>query len=206
MLTVKEATKNVARFARRANRKQWEQGARWYEEANLFCVTLANYENLPAESVVGCLAALSPQCAWSENLRATISMVRVRTVGASSSIYPVNSSKAFSIVHEGANPSEVLGGLKVRAFYNNIANPRYSRAVTIDTHAARAAFGKYQLDSKEISFAFRAKGNAVIQQAYKNVARRYKILPSKLQATVWLRVKADLEKKPLEVQQSLYIK
>lgn len=206
MLTVKEATKNVARFARRANRTQWEQGARWYEEANQFCVTLAKHENLPVESVIGCLAALSPQCAWSENLLATLALVRCRRISSSSAIYPANVAKAFSIVHEHANPSDILGGLKVRAFYNNIANPRYSRAVTVDTHAARAAFGKYQLDSKEISFAFRAKGNAVIQQAYKNVARRYKILPSKLQAIVWLRVKADLEKKPLEVQQSLYIK
>jgi hypothetical protein len=109
-------------------------------------------------------------------------------------------------VHEGVHPGDILGGLKVRAFYNNIVNPRYSKAVTVDTHAARAAFGKHALTDKEVSFVFRATGNAIIQQAYRNVARRYKILPMKLQAVVWLRVKKDLERKPASEQLGLYIK
>ncbi len=206
MLTVEQATKNIASVARRATYGQWIAGARWYEEANEFCVKLAIHENLPDEAVVGCLAALSPQCAWNVNLLATISMVRTRQVSQSASVYKVNVCKAFSIVHEGVRPSEVLGGEKVKAFYANISNPRYSKAVTVDTHAARAAFGKDKLESKEVSFTFGKKGNAIIQQAYKNVAKRYKVLPMKLQATVWLRVKADLVRTPQADQLGLYIK
>ncbi len=206
MLTVEQAAKNITKVARRANHTQWLNGSRWYDEAHEFCVKLAKYENLSLESVAGCMAALSPQCAWSENILQTISMVRTRRVGKSSSIYPVNASKAFSIVHENVHPGDILGGLKVRAFYNNIVNPRYSKAVTVDTHAARAAFGKHNLDSKEVSFVFRSAGNAIIQQAYRNVARRYKILPMKLQAVVWIRVKKDLERAPASEQLGLYIK
>lgn len=206
MLTVEQATKNIASYARRANHKQWLAGSRWYSEAFEFCDKLAAHENLPTDAVVGCLAALSPQCAWNVNLLATISMVRTRQVSKSSSIYPINVSKAFSIVHEGVRPEEVLGGLKVKAFFANILNPSYSKAVTVDTHAARAAFGKHMLSSQEVSFVFGKKGNAVIQQAFKNVAKRYKVLPMKLQATVWLRVKADLVRTPKADQLGLYIK
>jgi hypothetical protein len=195
-LTVEQATKNIANVARRATDKQWLAGSRWYEEANEFCSKLAEHENFSVSSVAGCLAALSPQCSWPNNLLGTISMVR----------NPVNVSKAFSIVHENTRPEEVLGGNKVKAFYANILNPRYSKAVTVDTHAARAAFGEHKLSAQQVSFAFRDKGNRVIQQAYRNVAKRYHVLPMRLQATVWLRVKADLVKKPQAEKLGLYIK
>jgi hypothetical protein len=133
-------------------------------------------------------------------------MVKTRRVAPTTAQLPVNNAKAFSIVHEGVRPEEVLGGLKVKAFYANILNPRYSKAVTVDTHAARAAFDKLSLSPKEISFVFRTKGNRIMQQAYRNVAKRYKVLPCRLQAAVWLRVKADLLKKPESVQKELYIK
>jgi hypothetical protein len=206
LLTVKIAARNIAKHARRATPTQWAKGKNWYHEAHTFCVTLAKYERLPLHSVVGCLAALSPQCSWSDNLRNTLAMVKTRRLPATTAKLPVNESKAFSIVHEGEHPADVLGGLKVRAFYNNIILPTRSKAVTIDTHAARAAFGKTNLTSKELGYVFRPKGNAVIQHAYRIVAKRYKILPHKLQATVWLRVKKDLEKLPDSSQQSLYIK
>lgn len=206
MLTVKQAACNIAKVARRATDKQWLQGARWYDEANEFCTKLATHEQLPLHAVVGCLAALSPQCAWSENLLGTIAMVRTRQVRKSASIYPVNTSKAFSIVHEGVRPEEVLGGNKVKAFYANILNPRYSKAVTVDTHAARAAFGKHKLTPQEVGYAFRDKGNRTIQQAYRVVAKRYRVLPLRLQAVVWLRVKTDLLRKPASEQMGLYIK
>jgi hypothetical protein len=206
LLTVEQATKNIAKVARRATDKQWLAGSRWYDEANEFCSKLAAHENFPVSSVAGCLAALSPQCSWSNNLLGTISMVRTRQVTGGASIYPVNVSKAFSIVHENARPEEVLGGNKVKAFYANILNPRYSKAVTVDTHAARAAFGEYKLSAQQVGFAFRDKGNRIIQQAYRNVAKRYHVLPMRLQATVWLRVKADLIKKPQVEQLGLYIK
>ena len=205
-LTVEQATKNIARFARRATAKQWLAGSRWYDEANSFCSTLAQHHGFPVAAVAGCLAALSPQCAWSENLLGTLAMVRTRQVSGKSSIYPVNVTKAFSIVHEGARPETVLGGNKVKAFYANVLNPRYSKAVTVDTHAARAAFNKYDLTAQEQSFVFRSKGNQIVQQAYRNVAKRYHVLPMKLQATVWLRVKADLVYKPEVEQLGLYIK
>ncbi len=206
MLTVEQATKNIARHARKANGKQWRNGSNWYIEAHNFCRTLAEYERLPLQNVVGCLAALSPQCSWPDNLLATIAMVKTRQVPKTSSVYPVNVSKAFSIVHEHVRPEDILGGSKVKAFYANILNPLYSKAVTIDTHAARAAFGEMVLTPKQISFVFRPKGNAIIQQAYKNVAKRYKILPMKLQAIVWLNVKAQLVKTPGVEQLGLYIK
>lgn len=206
MLTTQEAVKNITKHARRATAKQWRAGSSWYSDAHTFCDTLAKYERLPVHSVVGCLAALSPQCSWKDNLLGTLSMVKLRKVSPASPIYPVNATKAFDLAHCNADPDQVLGGLKVRAFYNNILAPSHSKQVTVDTHAARAAFGKHSLSAKEVSFVFRAKGNRIIQDAYRVVAKRYKVIPSKLQATVWLRVKADLERVPAVEQLGLYIK
>jgi len=205
MITLEQATKNVAKYARKASKQNWTKGAQWYPEVNSFCRVLANYEHLPLENVAGCVAALSPQCSWPENLRATLALVKTRTTGPSLTL-PRNQSKAFSIVHEGIKPEDVLGGLKVKAFYANILKPQHSKAVTIDTHAARAAFGIPDLTTKHLSWIFRPKGNRLLQQAYKNVAKRYKVLPSTLQATVWLRVKDTLKKLPDSTQQTLYIK
>ena len=48
-----------------------------------------------------------------------------------------NIEKAFQIA-DGANPDDVLGGAKVRSFYNTIANPNNPHDVVIDSHMCEA--------------------------------------------------------------------
>ena len=80
------------------------------------------------------------------------------------------------------------------AFYDNILSPKTSQHVTIDIHAARAAFNKTTLTKAEESRVFRVQGNIELQQAYKRTAKRLNLRPHKLQAIIWLAVRDSLRK------------
>ena len=67
------------------------------------------------------------------------------------------------------------------AFYDNILSPKTSQCVTIDIHAARAAYNKTTLTKAEESRVFRVQGNIELQQAYKRTAKALE--PTAAQAT-----------------------
>ena len=54
-------------------------------------------------------------------------------------VLPLNVIKAREIL-AGKPPLSVFKGSKVLAFYDNILSPKTSQCVTIDIHAARAAY------------------------------------------------------------------
>jgi hypothetical protein len=88
--------------------------------------------------VAGVIAALSPSNRWERNLRDADNLIRAHTLGGYSdaleiktSTYGPNKIKALAIL-EGAAPLEVLGGLKVRAFYSCIIG---GDDICIDGHA-----------------------------------------------------------------------
>ena len=84
------------------------------------------------------IAALSPNNRWERNLRDADNLIGAYILGGysdavkvKSSTYGLNKAKALEIL-EGAAPLEVLGGLKVRAFYGCIMG---DDAVCVDGHA-----------------------------------------------------------------------
>lgn len=60
---------------------------------------------------------------------------------------PDNLVKAFRIAR-GESPDDVLGGPKVRSFYNNIRFVDESQSATIDSHQVRAMIGRIDLPDK----------------------------------------------------------
>lgn len=204
MITLRQATANVDRYWRKATDEHKRKGRAWYADANALCVKLADYEGTSAEIVAGILAALSPRCSWPENVRATIALVKTGSVGVSLTL-PASRAKAWDIL-QGHPVDDVLGGEKVRAFFDNIMNVEKSDSVTVDTHAARVLFNEHELSTRQIGWIFRRNGNALAQEAYRRVARRYNVAPCVLQATTWLVVKDELTKKPEHEQEGLYIK
>ena len=205
MITKKRATHNLRKYLKRATKQQWKDGSVWYRNANRFCRTLAVTHNRTLEEVAGALAALSPRCSWPENLRATLALVKHGHVGTSLT-FPANQLKAWSILYEGLKAEDVLGGEKVKAFYDNIVRVDQSPFATIDTHAARAVFDKPRLTRKQESWVFRKPGNAVCQSAYQQVAKEFRLSVCEAQAIIWLSVKDSLKRIPEHEQKELYIK
>jgi hypothetical protein len=113
-------------------------GANWYATAQDAAATMAQRYSLSTDTVAAVIAALSPNNRWERNLSDADNLIGAYILGGYSdavkvktSTYGLNKTKALKIL-EGAAPLEVLGGLKVRAFYGCIMG---QDAVCIDGHA-----------------------------------------------------------------------
>ena len=113
-------------------------GADWYPTANNAALIMAERYSVSLEIAAGVIAALSPNNRWERNLTDADSMIRAYSMGghnAADSIkvgtYNANKIKALSILL-GDDCLQILGGLKVRAFYDCIIG---GDSVCIDGHA-----------------------------------------------------------------------
>lgn len=193
-LTLNIAKANIEKLYRQASMKNVTDGLNWYPLARAYCVDLAEKHDIAYEQVVACLAVLSPNCSWDTN-KLAVKLLLETGACENCNVYPDNIEKAYRIAFKGVDPLEILGkpnryGNKVRAFYNNIRDPRQSVSVTIDTHAIRAAYGRYDVTLPELRQVFESvRGYKLVQQAYQEVAAQHGMLPCSLQAIVWLTVK-----------------
>ena len=113
-------------------------GADWYPTANNAALIMAERYSVSLETAAGVVAALSPNNRWERNLTDADSMIRAYSIGghnAADSIkvgtYNANKIKALAIL-SGDDCLQILGGLKVRAFYDCIIG---GDSVCIDGHA-----------------------------------------------------------------------
>lgn len=117
----------------------------WYRDAHQWAQALATAYGLTVETVVGVVSALSPLNGWESQLEWTPRILDAArgTVDSASEWIPgpglgANKRKAARILC-GAEPLDVLGGNKVRAFYANICGDE--TAVCVDRHAWAIATG-----------------------------------------------------------------
>lgn len=140
-----------AHLARPADDPVRQEGEGWYARARNVVEVTAQSVRDPGpvfqdpylvERVAGALAALSPQVGWREQLKYHVPWIVATLKGdASVKVGPglrANAEKARRILG-GEHPNEVLGGLKVRAFYDAIMGDTF--AVVVDRHAAAVALG-----------------------------------------------------------------
>jgi hypothetical protein len=111
-------------------------GQRWYPDAKFAANSLAIQYNLPVQTVAGVIAALSPNNRWERNLIDAENLCKMYTMGGDLdalkvSTYNANKAKAIQILQNHA-PLDILGGLKVRAFYDCIIG---GDSVCVDGHA-----------------------------------------------------------------------
>lgn len=130
-----------------ATEAERSQGASWYQQARESTDAIAARHGLSSRVVAGIIAALSPNNRWHRNLADADAICRAYMLGSVDdaaavkvSTYHANKHKALSILN-GADPLDVLGGLKVRAFFANILGCRDS--VCIDGHAYTIWIGQY---------------------------------------------------------------
>ena len=114
-------------------------GATWYQRASDAASIIASKYALSADIVAGVIAALSPSNRWERNVSDADLLCRSYVLGGHTaadkvkvSTYGANKVKALRIL-AGESPLDVLGGLKVRAFYRCIIGDE--SAVCIDGHA-----------------------------------------------------------------------
>jgi hypothetical protein len=121
-------------------------GAEWYPAANRAAQIMALRYSVTLEIAAGVIAALSPNNRWERNLLDADSMIRAYSAGgydAAHSIkvgtYNANKIKALAIL-SGDDCLQILGGLKVRAFYDCILA---GDSVCVDGHAYAIWTGGY---------------------------------------------------------------
>jgi hypothetical protein len=185
-----------------ANSAELQHGAQWYADALRFCATVAESTGLSLSTVAGVTAALSPNNRWPRNQADAERLCRTFAAGTLSdaeqvkvSTFHGNKQKALAIL-AGAQPLDVLGGLKVRAFYNCILG---DAGVCVDGHAYAIWLGSYVPTTKTPKIS--AKLYASISQAYGQAAQTINSVmgtaysAAQIQAitwTVWQRIRREV--------------
>lgn len=176
-----QATRRLIRLYESATDEELAYGLSWYGQANDRARELADEFGYTTRQVAGVIAALSPQTSWPENLK------RVRMLLETGDTYgfKLGRGRAQSILADVADPDEILGGPKVRAFFDNIVDPLNSTAVTIDTHAYSAAAG--QVTTERMRKVLDRQGEYDrIADMYRSAARYLGVAPHVVQAVVWV--------------------
>jgi hypothetical protein len=121
-----------------ASEAEKEEGRDWYPRASRIATGISRNYVLPhlSYTAAGVLAALSPNNRWDKNVRDAEALTKVIYSGGDPdsikvSTFSKNKKKAVEIL-KGKHPLNVLGGLKVRAFYMCIVG---LDAVCVDGHA-----------------------------------------------------------------------
>ena len=163
-------------------------GLQWYPSARAWCADLARRyaeHGATLESIIGAVAALSPQVAWTDQARFVPMFLESVLVDKDFTTLPhpgflKNRMRAGAILR-GADPKKVLSGPKVCAFFQAIMGDR--SAVVVDRHAATVALGerKENLSARLI---------LEIQKAYKGAAECVNVDPRALQSLLWCHYKA----------------
>lgn len=187
-----------------ANDSEILHGSRWYADALSVCSTTAQSTGLPLATVVGVTAALSPNNKWARNQTDAAALCRAFSAGTLAdaaavkvSTFHGNKRKALRIL-AGESPLDVLGGLKVRAFYSCILGNK--GAVCIDGHAFAIWLGEYVPTTKTPKIS--PKLYASIAAAYGQAAETINSVmgtsysAAQIQAitwTVWQRIRREVE-------------
>jgi hypothetical protein len=174
----------ILQMYRSATEEQIQAGETWYQVARDAAKEFAEKYGVTYRCAAGVIAVLSPRQRWPQNKLDAQAILRAASSGSelmpTVSAYGSNARKAWRIA-KGEQPTRVLGGPKVNAFYRNICGDY--NGVTVDVWAARVA------EPYNHHFAGREKDYAVIAEAYKTVADRLDTWPAFVQAVCWVTVR-----------------
>ena len=182
--------RNILKLYRQATQEDTTNGVEWYARAERMAKAIAREAGLPLSTVIGVMAALSPNNRWERNCRDAATMCHAWQQGESMdsfkvSCYNTMKAKAWAILDLGLTDDEDilshLNGQKIRSFYSNI---RGLDEVTIDGHALNIARGKREgLTSDKTNMGTREYRE--LQAAYVRAAKRVNVKPHVLQAITW---------------------
>ena len=182
--------RNILKLYRQATQEDTVNGVEWYARAERMAKAIAKDAGLPLPTVIGVMAALSPNNRWERNCKDAATMCQAWVAGESMdsfkvSCYNTMKQKAWAILDLGLTDDDDilshLNGQKIRSFYSNI---RGLDEVTIDGHALNIARGKREgLTSDKTNMGKREYRE--LQEAYVKAAKRVGVKPHVLQAITW---------------------
>lgn len=190
-ITAKPNSARILEVFALATVAELDEGLNWYADANALARTL-DADN--PERAAGVIAALSPMMNWERNIMLA---VRAYDDGQASGALYKNVDKANKIL-AGEDPRTILGGNKVRNFFEAIADPESTTAVCIDRHAFDIAVGRVTNDQSRATLS-RVGTYTAFQDAYRRAAAHLTRTtgvhhtPAAVQAvtwTVWRRLKS----------------
>ena len=176
---------NVIAVWNRASDQRKIDGALWYEDARQIGRDLDRTFDLRDGSGAGILAALSPSTAWEVNVSEAWALCKS---GWSRRQSKANNVKALAI-RDGANPDDILGGNKVKAFYACIVNNDAKRAC-IDRHAVAVYVGRHVTDAEQKGLS-RVDVYDRIAEAYQLAADQIGVSVEVVQAVTWVQWRAE---------------
>ena len=182
--------RNILKVYRRAITDDIANGIEWYDRAKRYAETISKQTGVHVHTVIGVMAALSPNNKWERNVKDCERMCEAWVKGDDLDdfkvcCYHAMKQKAWSILEENLTTDEEiltrLNGQKIRSFYSNI---RGLDEVTIDGHALNIALGKVQGLTTDKTHMGK-KVYIEMQQHYVRAAKRVNIPPHVLQAITW---------------------
>lgn len=191
---------NIIGKYKQAPEEMLKGGHEWYSRANEVAHTIGRGD---VSKGAGIIAALSPLSTWEKNVSQAHELIKTGNVH--NALLPANVEKARRI-HQGEDPTSVLGGHKVTSFFHNINDPSSAEHVTIDRHAYDIAMGHPFVGAgggkAKRNITEGPSGHTPMSEdlglsamgRYKHFAHAYKTaagelgvdLPHKVQATTWV--------------------
>ena len=163
--------------------------AQWYHCAHDEIAELARELRVPADTLTGIVAALSPRQAWdtATGKRPNLDAARRLVLTGDAPTFKSNVTRALAI-RDGAEPLDVLAVKypKTRNFYQNLSRPGATTAVTLDVHMA-TALGISQR-------ALYGQRYETAAQIVRSAAATVHLPPDAFQAAVW----AQIRRSPIE--------
>jgi hypothetical protein len=171
--------RNLRRLYARATDADKREGLAWYPTAQAACLTWADAFNVEARTIACVIAAISPQCDWTSNLRIAFEVLSGQTLVTGGALR-ANVAKARRILADRAlvTTGYFKSGPKVEAFALNLAG--HGWAVTIDNHAIQAA-----RNDPARTMAVRATAYSIFADCYHDVAVGFGLRPCDFQAIIW---------------------
>lgn len=163
------SVKNIINIYLAATDDEKADGVKWYRVALREATKIGKEFGVSKHTVVGVIAALSPNLGWTVNVRNARDMVQCFTGGGSIddvtvSSYPLNKQKAWRMLEEKVVRKDklmkILNGPKTTAFFANIFG---IDVVTVDGHAKNIHDGERRV----------LKNNNVGVKEYREIAKAY---------------------------------
>lgn len=171
--------RNLRRLYARATDADRREGLAWYPTAVAACQTWSQGLSVPAETIACVIAAISPQCDWSSNLRIAFELLSGQTLVTGGALR-ANVDKARRILrdrHTSVYPVFKVAP-KVASFAENLKG--YAGAVTVDTHAVQAA-----MNAPTVFRSIHPGAYAIFAGLYADVATELGLRPCDFQAIIW---------------------
>lgn len=180
---------NVLAVYNLASGREMREGLSWYLDAHNYAHMLAGGNrgrfghDAKVARAAGVIAALSPLNGWENNKRCARILFERNGDGTGLGLYR-NVAKAEAI-YAGADPLDILGGFKVRAFYQTIHNPQGDFDPVIDRHAFDIAVGEVTDDKRRATLSRKGVYHD-FAHVYREAATIAGIGPAQMQAVTWV--------------------